>query len=333
MAPLAEGGDGTGFIACRHASCAGRTQEEFREALGVREPAEPVLDFGAIPVPPIPPIPTSLEVRAASSGYDEAPATAQTPKPSAMAPEAFRGLLGEAVELYAPCCEASREALLRQTLVALSAVPDRAGVRIGRREPGGSALQLVLVGETAGGRKGTAWSYSRALVRAAFPAFVDGVPASSDGLVIPAAPRMLYGLSSGEGLVNAIRDARVLGKDVDPGVDDKRLLVVLEEFSLLLKIARREGNVISEILRAIHDGGALQFPTKREPLFASRSHVAAVAHVTAAELTQRLDATELVNGAMNRWLLAYVERGRVDADPRSRTRPPRRRSRYDCARG
>jgi len=85
-------------------------------------------------------------------------------------------------------------------------------------------------------------------------------------LAVPAPSRVLYGLSSGEGLVFTIRDARQLGKDLDPGVPDKRLLVLLEEFGALLKVASREGNTLSELFRQVHDGGALSVPTRREPL-------------------------------------------------------------------
>ena len=69
---------------------------------------------------------------------------------------------------------------------------------------------------------------------------------------------------------------------------DKRLLVLLEEFGALLKVASREGNTLSELFRQVHDGGALSVPTRREPLYAARSHVAAIAHCTPAELTRRL---------------------------------------------
>jgi hypothetical protein len=90
-----------------------------------------------------------------------------------MASEAFRGPFGEAAELFAACREASREALLMQTLVAFSAIPDRAGVAIERRRPGASALQALIVGATAHARKGTALAFVTDLLEGL--AFVLGV--------------------------------------------------------------------------------------------------------------------------------------------------------------
>src|SRR5439155_13329044 len=84
----------------------------------------------------------------------------------------------------------------------------------------------LLVGESSRGRKGTAWGNARRPLRAVDPEWAD--------------TRHQSGLSSGEGLIWAVRDpiqarsairekGRVVGyEDVeeDPGVADKRLQVV-----------------------------------------------------------------------------------------------------------
>ncbi|MBK8742575.1 MAG: DUF3987 domain-containing protein [Betaproteobacteria bacterium] len=309
LPPPAEGGNGTGYLACLHISCAERSQADFGKALGVELPPDPIIEFPQSA--PIPGIPGSLD----GAGFVESAPPSARHKPRPMAAAAFRGPFGRAAELFAGSCEASRENLLLHSLVAFSAVPDRAAVEIGRARPAGCSLQALIVGPTARGRKGTALSYADRLLAAAFPTFVRGDPGAAGELAVPAATRVLYGLSSGEGLVYALRDARAMGKDLDAGSPDKRLLVLLEEFSALLKVAAREGNTLSEIFRQIHDNGALGVPTRREPLYASRSHVAAIAHCTPEELSRKLDAIELVNGMLNRWLIAYVERARVDAAP------------------
>ena len=43
---------------------------------------------------------------------------------------------------------------------------------------------------------------------------------------------------------------------VDPGEPDKRLLVVEEEYSVVLKVASREGNTLTEQLRKAWDGAS-----------------------------------------------------------------------------
>ena len=76
---------------------------------------------------------------------------------------------------------------------------------------------MALVGETAKGRKGTSRGQVRDLVREVDQEWAE--------------ERVLGGLSSGEGLIFAVRD-RVISEDkkgeeivLDAGVEDKRLLV------------------------------------------------------------------------------------------------------------
>ena len=241
------------------------------------------------------------------------------PRPQPMRQAAYHGPVGQLVRLWSPTTEASCENLLTQTLVALSAVPDGAGVAVpGKAKLSGTQLFLLVAGPTSTGRKGTAKTQAMALLEQAFPEFVNGVQPAIDGaLVVPAVSRVLYGLSSGEGLVHAIRDAREFGKkkeEIDEGSPDKRLLVIASEFSLLAKVGGREGSTLSEILRQAFDGDALSFPTKRDPLHASRSHLSLIAHCTVEEIRDRVRAIEMVNGSLNRFLPIYVERDKVLAD-------------------
>jgi hypothetical protein len=83
---------------------------------------------------------------------------------------------------------------------------------------------------------------------------------------------VLHGLSSGEGLIYAVRD-RAEGENkkgekmvVDEGVEDKRLLVLEAELAGVLKVMNREGNTLSPVIRQAWDDGALQTLTK------NRSH-------------------------------------------------------------
>ena len=83
---------------------------------------------------------------------------------------------------------------------------------------------------------------------------------------------MKGGLSSGEGLINEVRDEvkKWNGKDgtwevVDPGVSDKRLMVNEPEFAGALLAADRHGNLLSPIIRKAWDGGKLETLTKSSP--------------------------------------------------------------------
>src|SRR5207302_6658166 len=93
----------------------------------------------------------------------------------------------------------------------------------------GPNLYAVLVGETAKGRKGTAWGRVRQIMEVADPDWVG--------------ERVHSGLSSGEGVIWAVRDAikhfersgKGAGAErvevtVDPGVADKRLYILESEF-------------------------------------------------------------------------------------------------------
>ena len=131
-------------------------------------------------------------------------------------PAAYQGLAGALVEAIAPHTEADPVAILAQLLVAAGAMVGRGAyfcVEATRHHPGEF---VVLVGESAKARKGSSWDHVARLMARADPGFPSRVSA---------------GLSSGEGLVWALRDAR----GADPGVTDPRLLVVEPEFASVLK--------------------------------------------------------------------------------------------------
>ena len=103
------------------------------------------------------------------------------------------------------------------------------------------------------------------------------------------ATRKISGLSSGEGLIEAVADPAP-AQDGGPtvgGVADKRLFVVEQEFSRVLKVAGRDGAIVSEVLRQAWDEDNLATMT-RKPLKATGAHIGVVGHITVAELRQRL---------------------------------------------
>jgi hypothetical protein len=176
-------------------------------------------------------------------------------------------------------------------------------------------LFVVLVGQTARGRKGASWSTPRYVLSC-----IDELWAKD---------RMTYGLSTGEGLIYHVRDARVEKQAikehnrvvdyeeviVDHGVSDKRLLIVEEEFSQALKVMSREGNILSPTLRQAWDTGDLHPLRKSNPIRATGAHISVIGHITRAELLRHLSDTEQANGFANRFLWACVRRSKQIPDP------------------
>jgi hypothetical protein len=225
--------------------------------------------------------------------------------------EAFSGLAGEIVRAIEPTSESDKSALLVQTLVAFGNVIGRTAhfVVEGDRHHGNEFV--VLVGRTAKARKGTSWGRIERLFREAEEQW--------------ATERLQTGLSSGEGLIWAVRDpitkrerVKERGQPVhyeeveaDPGIQDKRLQVFEPEFANVLKQTERQGNTLSAILRNAWDGRDLRSMTKNSPARATGAHVSLIGHITSDELHRYLSETETANGFANRFLFVCVDRSKV----------------------
>ena len=125
------------------------------------------------------------------------------------------------------------------------------------------------------------------------------------------------GMSSGEGILHAIRDpVYTMKKGVsvmtDPGVDDKRLLLDEREFYSALEVMQREGNILSRIVRDAWDcRPMLRTLTKNTHTRVSNGFISIVGHITIEELRQKLDHTSMANGYANRFLFACVHRSKM----------------------
>src|SRR5215469_1212858 len=89
---------------------------------------------------------------------------------------------------------------------------------------------------------------------------------------------------------------------IDPGVADKRLLVIESEFARTMMVIRRDGNTLSPVIRDAWDRGALAILTKNSPAQATGAHISIIGHITTDELRRNLDSTALTNGFANRFL-------------------------------
>ncbi len=292
--------DGKICANCSHNSCEGKGWKELRDAVepGRWQPSTPedAPDTGA----------AGLDE---ADAFDEASSfTVARPFPAPPADEAYHGLIGEIVRCIEPHTEAAPVAILVQLLVALGNLIGRGPHSRAEADSHHLNLMAVLVGDTAMGRKGTSWGYVRRIAE-----IVDLRWARS---------RIQSGMSSGEGIIYAVRDRRT--KDevdkrtgqtvevvVDEGVSDKRLLVQEGEFGRALAAAERSGNTLTAVIRSCWDTGDLQTLTKTSPDRASGAHVSLIAHITREELLRLLSTTDAANGFGNRMIWIATTRSKV----------------------
>jgi hypothetical protein len=231
----------------------------------------------------------------------------EAPWPQPLAEEAFYGLAGDIVRAIEPYSEADLAALLGHVLVEVGALVGPRVHAIAGDALHPARLNAVCVGETSKGRKGSA----------ARP--VERLLGMVDAELAPG--HVVEGLSSGEGLIWQVRDPierpertgrgaerRTELVEVDPGVEDKRLLVIESEFASALRVIQREGNTLSAVVRRAWDSGDLRTLTKNSPAVATGAHIGIVGHVTKDELLRYLDRTELASGFANRFLWLAVRR-------------------------
>ena len=227
--------------------------------------------------------------------------------PAPLAPEAFHGLAGEFVRTVEPYTEADPAAILASLLVTVGAMagPEVHALAGDAEHP--ARLYILITGDTSKGRKGT-----------------SGAPIHTVANLVDPDFDMAGGLSSGEGLIYHVRDPieKMVqvgrGKSrhpelqvVDPGVEDKRLLVRESEFATVLRVLQREGNSLSAVMRTAWESSDLRTLTKNAPLRSTGAHVAVLAHVSKEELLRYLDRTDLANGFINRFIIIAAKRQRL----------------------
>jgi hypothetical protein len=164
----------------------------------------------------------------------------------------------------------------------------------------------LIIGRTARSRKGTSGQDIRAVTeRADFDWARENVKS---------------GISSGEGIIEMVRDARYeMDKKtqtlvcVDPGVFDKRLLLDEREFSSALSKMKQDTNIVSRILREAWDCYPLTLSTrtKHKPSVATEPFISMIAHITIDELRQKLDKLSITDGFGNRFLYSCIDRSKL----------------------
>lgn len=213
-------------------------------------------------------------------------------------PAMYTGILGDIVDAAAPTTEADPVGIYASLLAGAGVIMNSTPyVRVGNtRHP--LLIWPLLLGRTGSGRKGEATSTAEIFLRNAAP---------------EAQALMVSGLSSGEGLIERIRDPdeeSQEGRFRQPGgTEDKRLLVLETEFASVLARSRREGSTLAAVQRQAWEGRALSV-LNRKQLKASASHIAIIGHITPQEFRLRLAEADMTGGTYNRYLPLFVERSR-----------------------
>jgi len=217
--------------------------------------------------------------------------------PEPIGPDAYHGIIGEFVRLVEPHTEGDPSGILIAALVGIGTLLGRNVQQKISADVHCCNLFCVLVGDTGSGRKGTATSEIERLVNRADPRIV---------------PHVVGGLSTGEGLVEFIRDPieeHKPGKEpevIDSGVSDKRLLAIESEFAQVLRMSNRQGNTLSTTIRDAWDGKRLSFIARNNKNVCAKPHISIIGNITKEELLDSMGNTDLANGMINRFLWACV---------------------------
>ena len=231
--------------------------------------------------------------------------------PERLGQEAYYGLAGDIVRTIEPHSESDPVALLIQTLVMFGNVLGRTAHFAVEADKHYTNEYCLLVGKTSKARKGLALNQVLRCFRNVDSEWLD--------------ERKVTGLSSGEGLIWAVRDpiekqepvrdrGRIVNYETvitDHGIDDKRLMVIEPEFASVLRVMGRDGNNLSPVIREAWDSGDLSTLTKNSPAKSTAAHTSIIGHITADEFRRYLDRTEAANGFMNRFLVICVSRSKL----------------------
>ena len=232
----------------------------------------------------------------------------EIPKP--MRPEAFHGILGDVVSCMSERTEAPEESLLIHLLTYMGNWLGRSALTYVGGKKHFNTLYSLIVGPTYKGRKGTAKSMVDDFAEALDPEWYNSCVVGKSGY------------STGEGLLWAVRDDRTFygkgGEPVtEPGVEDKRLMIVEEEFAKTLKTAARPNNVLTTYYRDLWQSPPrYQTGTKTTPTESTNPHVSIVAHITVSDLSKLAAAEDIGNGFFNRFLVCASKRRKIVKRPK-----------------
>lgn len=210
------------------------------------------------------------------------------------------GLLGEITALIEPHSEADPVGIFMELLVTFgSCIGSGPYYKIGGTYHRCN-LFLALCGETGTARKGSAHDWVREIFGQIDAGFINNC--------------MLGGLSSGEGVIHAVRDPKVnkKGEVTDEGVVDKRRVFFESELAgRTFTAMKREGNTLSSVLRQAWESTNLAVATKQNDDRATGALISIIGHATVKELLGTLRHSDIVGGFANRFLYFVVRRSKL----------------------
>jgi hypothetical protein len=236
---------------------------------------------------------------------EEEPEEILRPPWPALDPAAYYGVLGKIARDIEPYTEADPVGILLQVMMLFgSSIGRRAFYRIEGVLHHANLFGL-LVGKTSRSRKGTAWGRARQVFNA-----------------IGELPPTTAGLSTGEGLVEAVHDdikkwipasKNKPGHYVveKPAIADRRLYFAESEFGRVLVVMNREGNSLSEYMREAWETGNMRTVTKSNPITATDAHISICGQITREELFEKFKQVDIYNGLANRYLWICVRRSKL----------------------
>lgn len=246
--------------------------------------------------------------------YDAELEAIPLPEPPSMPPRPSlalsHGVVGDFMQRVEMETEAHPVALATSLLAAMGNIIHRGPHFFVGRTPHHVNLYLAVVGNTGAGRKGTGGDIIADCVRLADPFWAESCQSPN--------------LVSGEGVIDALRDrvtklVPVKGGApdefeeivIDPGVQDKRLLITCAELVSAFKAGNRENSVLSQTLREAWDGKTLRTMAKNSARTATGPHLSIIGHATRHELLKVVREADVFGGSMNRFLWVLSERARL----------------------
>ena len=242
----------------------------------------------------------------AASGEGAAPMPLDEDVPATttptLEPAALHGVAGEIVSTIEPHTEAAPAGVLVSLLIALGCLIGRGPHQWLDGARHGLNLFALLVGPSNDGRKGTAVARARTVLSSVDEDFAHA--------------NIANGLSSGQGLIFHVRDAMDAPppldgkppKTPDPGVRDKRLLVIEDEIAGPLRQMHGRENTLSPVLRTAWDSTPLRTLTRANAMCATDPHISIIGQITPEELRVTTTDVDYASGLLNRFLFVYVER-------------------------
>ena len=208
-----------------------------------------------------------------------------------LASAARHGLVGQYLDLVEEQTEASVAAVGAMLLTQIGTlIGRRAAIWIGEHHHHPNLFTLI-VGGTSTGAKGSADTTVGRIV--------DRIDGSF------AVRHVIGGFGSGEAVIHEVRD-----DDEEPV--EKRRVIIESEFAAVLRVARREQSILSQVIRQAFDYKPLQHRTKTYgKIIATGHHLSVIGSITPKELAASSTELDIENGWLNRFLFIHSAVTRV----------------------